>query len=137
MADLWLSREAWASVAALLVLAPVALSDWLGLGWPRLPGQVGAVLCAGHGLHHLDDLYPDQGGAALEQLADAGAVPQLCSGGGGAILTGDTLAAVLGLLAVAAGPAGGLASGRWGLCQGRADDGHGHGAGPDRGGLGL
>jgi len=40
----WLSREAWASVAALVVLAPVALSDWLGLGWSRGPGLVGAVL---------------------------------------------------------------------------------------------
>ena len=40
----WLSREAWASVATLLILAPVALSDWLGLGWPRLPGMIGAVL---------------------------------------------------------------------------------------------
>jgi hypothetical protein len=27
-----LSREAWAAVATLLLLAPVALSDWLGLG---------------------------------------------------------------------------------------------------------
>jgi sulfite dehydrogenase (quinone) subunit SoeC len=41
----WLSREAWAAVAALVVLAPVALSDWLGLDWPRLLGVVGAVLC--------------------------------------------------------------------------------------------
>jgi DMSO reductase anchor subunit len=30
----WLSREAWASVATLVMLAPVALSDWLGLGLP-------------------------------------------------------------------------------------------------------
>ncbi len=42
----WLSREAWASVAALLVLAPVALSDWLELGWPRAFGWAGAALCA-------------------------------------------------------------------------------------------
>lgn len=42
----WLSREACASVAALLVLAPVALSDWLGLGWPRGIGLIGAGLCA-------------------------------------------------------------------------------------------
>jgi sulfite dehydrogenase (quinone) subunit SoeC len=40
----WLSREAWASVATLLVLAPVALSDWLGLGWPRYLGYLGAAL---------------------------------------------------------------------------------------------
>lgn len=40
----WLSREAWASVATLLILAPVALSDWLHLGWPRVIGAVGGVL---------------------------------------------------------------------------------------------
>jgi sulfite dehydrogenase (quinone) subunit SoeC len=40
----WLSREAWASVAALVALAPVALSDWLRLGWPREIGLVGAAL---------------------------------------------------------------------------------------------
>lgn len=43
----WLSREAWASVAALLTLAPVALSDWLGLGLPRALGWVGAALALG------------------------------------------------------------------------------------------
>lgn len=41
----WLSREAIASVAALLCCAPIALSDWLGLGWPRGLGIVGAALC--------------------------------------------------------------------------------------------
>ena len=40
----WLSREAWAAVATLLVLAPVALSDWLSLGWPRQIGWLGAPL---------------------------------------------------------------------------------------------
>lgn len=40
----WLSREAWASVATLAVLAPVALSDWLGLGLPRGVGLAGALL---------------------------------------------------------------------------------------------
>jgi sulfite dehydrogenase (quinone) subunit SoeC len=40
----WLSREAWASVATLVLLAPVALSDWLGLALSRLPGQIGAGL---------------------------------------------------------------------------------------------
>jgi DMSO reductase anchor subunit len=40
----WLSREAWASVATLLLLSPVALSDWLGLGWPRGIGFVGAAM---------------------------------------------------------------------------------------------
>ena len=40
----WLSREAWASVAALLLLAPMALSDWLDLGWPRQIGWLGGGL---------------------------------------------------------------------------------------------
>lgn len=41
----WLSREGWASVATLIVLAPMALSDWLGLGLPRGVGWAGAALC--------------------------------------------------------------------------------------------
>lgn len=41
----WLSREAWASVATLLMLAPVALSDWLGLGLPAVFGYLAAALC--------------------------------------------------------------------------------------------
>jgi DMSO reductase anchor subunit len=40
----WLSREAWASVATLVILVPVALSDTFGLGLPRLVGQVGGLL---------------------------------------------------------------------------------------------
>jgi DMSO reductase anchor subunit len=40
----WLSREAWASVACLVTLAPVALSDWLGLGLPRAIGALGGTL---------------------------------------------------------------------------------------------
>jgi DMSO reductase anchor subunit len=40
----WLSREAWTSVATLLLVAPVALSDWLGLGLPRGLGWVGGTL---------------------------------------------------------------------------------------------
>jgi DMSO reductase anchor subunit len=41
----WLSREAWASVGTLLLLAPQALSDWLGLGWGRIFGMAGALGC--------------------------------------------------------------------------------------------
>jgi DMSO reductase anchor subunit len=40
----WLSREAWASVITLLVLAPKALSDWLGLDWPPEIGIVGGLM---------------------------------------------------------------------------------------------
>ncbi|QYK41252.1 MAG: dimethyl sulfoxide reductase anchor subunit [Paracoccaceae bacterium] len=41
----WLSREAWASLSALAWLAPVALSDWLGFGWPGWWAWIGAALC--------------------------------------------------------------------------------------------
>lgn len=40
----WLSREAWASVATLVLLAPVALSDIFSLGLPRIIGQIGGTL---------------------------------------------------------------------------------------------
>ncbi|MDZ4392330.1 dimethyl sulfoxide reductase anchor subunit family protein [Cypionkella sp.] len=40
----WLSREAWTSIAALVLLAPMALSDWLGLGLPRPFGWLGGAL---------------------------------------------------------------------------------------------
>ncbi len=40
----WLSREAWTSVAALLLLMPMALSDWLNLGLPRPFGWLGGAL---------------------------------------------------------------------------------------------
>jgi sulfite dehydrogenase (quinone) subunit SoeC len=43
----WLSREAWASVATLVLLAPVALSDIFGLGLPRAVGQIGGLLALG------------------------------------------------------------------------------------------
>ncbi len=40
----WLSREAWASVVTLVLLAPVALSDIFGLGLLRIIGQIGGTL---------------------------------------------------------------------------------------------
>lgn len=40
----WLSREAWASVATLLLLAPMALSDIFDLGLGRAVGQLGGTL---------------------------------------------------------------------------------------------
>ena len=42
----WLSREGVASVATLLVLAPVAAGQWLGLPAPRGLGWIGAAGCA-------------------------------------------------------------------------------------------
>jgi sulfite dehydrogenase (quinone) subunit SoeC len=39
----WLSREAWAAVLSLIILAPMALSDWLGLGLWRGIGVIGAL----------------------------------------------------------------------------------------------
>ena len=41
----WLSREAWASVVTLGLLAPQALSDWLGWGLGRGFGMAGAMGC--------------------------------------------------------------------------------------------
>jgi sulfite dehydrogenase (quinone) subunit SoeC len=43
----WLSREAWASVATLAVLAPVALSGIFGFGLPKVLGQLGGLLALG------------------------------------------------------------------------------------------
>ena len=40
----WLSREGIAAIATLAILSPMALSDWLDLGWSRLFGLLGAVL---------------------------------------------------------------------------------------------
>ncbi|MFC3086660.1 dimethyl sulfoxide reductase anchor subunit family protein [Tabrizicola soli] len=40
----WLSREAWASVATLVLLAPAALAGIFGLGLPAVVGQVGGAL---------------------------------------------------------------------------------------------
>lgn len=96
----WLSREAWASVAALILLAPVALSDWLGLGWPRLTGQIGAVLCLA------------TVGATAMIYAQLKTIPRWNSwttpalffafmATGGAILAGQVLLAALAALALA------------------------------------
>lgn len=41
----WLSREAWASAGALLLLAPVALAAVMGGGLPGHFGALGAVAC--------------------------------------------------------------------------------------------
>lgn len=41
----WLSREAWASVVTLCVLAPQALADWLGFAWGRGFGIAGGLMC--------------------------------------------------------------------------------------------
>lgn len=41
----WLSREAWASTAALLMLAPVALAAIFGGGLPPFFGLTGALAC--------------------------------------------------------------------------------------------
>jgi DMSO reductase anchor subunit len=96
----WLSREAWASVATLLTLAPMALSDWLGLGWPRAIGWVGAglavvtVLCTAMIYAQLKTvprwnhwvtplkflLFSAAGGAILAAPAVIGAVLALAAG---------------------------------------------------------
>lgn len=96
----WLSREAWASVACLVVLAPQALADLLGLEIGRGLGLLGAVLAV------LTVLTTSMIYAQLKT------VPRwhspltqalffsfmLC---GGAILAGQRALALLGCLAVA------------------------------------
>jgi sulfite dehydrogenase (quinone) subunit SoeC len=84
----WLSREAWASVATLLLLAPVALSDMAG-PWPaaRLRTDRRVALALVTVLTTGDDLHPDQGRSALAPLADAGDVPAFALAGG-AMLAG-------------------------------------------------
>jgi len=83
----WLSREAWAAVLALFTLAPVALSDWLGLGWPRGIGFVGAglglltVLCTAM-------IYAQIRAVPRWHHASVPAVFVLLSLSGGAILAG-------------------------------------------------
>jgi DMSO reductase anchor subunit len=42
----WLSREAWAAVAALVLLAPVALAALFGVALPAPAGAAGALACA-------------------------------------------------------------------------------------------
>jgi DMSO reductase anchor subunit len=42
----WLSREAWASMLALLLLAPVALGAWTGVVVPGWLGPLGTLACA-------------------------------------------------------------------------------------------
>ena len=97
----WLSREAWTSVAALLLLAPVALSDWLELGWHRGVGLVGAALCVVT-VGTTAMIY-----AQMKTIPrwNSWTTPALFLGfmvAGGALLTGNTTIALAGCLAVAA-----------------------------------
>jgi DMSO reductase anchor subunit len=95
----WLSREAWASVAALLALAPVALSDWLGLGWPRIFGFIGAALCVMTVLATAM-IYTQIRAVPRWNNATVPAVFAAFSLAGGAILAGQ-VAVATGLLALA------------------------------------
>lgn len=94
----WLSREAWAAVLALLCLAPVALSDWLGLGVSRLLGAVGAVLCLATILCTAM-IYAQIRAVPRWHNASVPAAFLVLSLAGGALLAGLTLPA-LGLLAL-------------------------------------
>ena len=102
----WLSREAWGAVAALLILSPMALSDWLGLGWPRAIGMVGAALALAT-IFATSMIY-----AQLKTVPrwNSWATPALFmafAGAGGAILAGQgaaamVLCAILGAVLLAA-----------------------------------
>ncbi|MBI1170757.1 dibenzothiophene desulfurase [bacterium] len=97
----WLSREAWTSVATLVILAPVALSDWLGLGWPRGLGLVGAVLA----VLTVGTTSMIYGQLKTVPRWHSPTTPLLFLGfmaAGGAILSGNALPALLACLVLAA-----------------------------------
>lgn len=94
----WLSREAWASVAALLTLAPMALSDWLGLGWPRAIGVLGAVFSLAT-IFATSMIYAQIRAVPRWHNATVPALFMMLALAGGAVLSGQVLAA-LGLLAL-------------------------------------
>ncbi len=97
----WLSREAWTSVATLLVLAPVALSDWLDLGWSRgWPGALGPI---GAGLAGLTVFTTSMIYAQLKTVPrwHHASTPPLFLGfalAGGALLCGQTALALIALI---------------------------------------
>ncbi len=124
----WLSREAWAAVATLLVMAPLALSDWLGMGWWRGIGVLGAVLALVTVL------------TTSMIYAQIKAVPrwhhwltpvyfQVFALTGGAILSGHRWIALVLLVVLAAVLGCDLAGRRRGLCAGGADLGTATGLG--------
>ena len=96
----WLSREAWAAVVTLMVLAPMALSDWLGLGWPRVIGWLGAVLCVGT-LICTSMIYAQIRAVPRWHHASVPAVFLAFGFAGGAMLAGQTVLALAGLAALA------------------------------------
>lgn len=96
----WLSREAWTSVSGLLLLAPVALSDWLGLGWPRGLGMIGAALCVAT-VGTTSMIYAQMKTVPRWNSWTTPALFLSFMVAGGAVLTGNTTTALAGCLAVA------------------------------------
>ncbi len=97
----WLSREAWASVAALVTFAPMALSDWLGLGLPRAIGVLGAGLSVVTVLA-TSMIYAQIRAVPRWHNATVPAVFLTLAYAGGAVLAGQVLLS-LALLALVAG----------------------------------
>ena len=97
----WLSREAWASVATRLLLAPVALSDWLGFGWPREIGFLGAALALGT-VFTTSMIYTQIKAVPRWHHPVTPLMFMMFSLTGGAILSGQHLLAALLCLALAA-----------------------------------
>jgi DMSO reductase anchor subunit len=95
----WLSREAWAAVLTLLLLAPVALSDWLGLGWPRTIGLVGAVACFGT-VFTTSMIYAQIAAVPRWNNWTVPAMFLTFELTGGALLSGQTLPALIGCAAL-------------------------------------
>lgn len=96
----WLSREGIAAVATLVLLAPMALSDWLGWDLPRALGWLGAALAAAT-IFATSMIY-----AQLKTVPrwNDPTVPALFAGyfvTGGALLAGQGTAALVGGLFLA------------------------------------
>lgn len=92
----WLSREAWASVLALIALAPMALSDWLGLGLPRAFGLIGALFCV-LSVFSTSMIYAQIRAVPRWHNWTVPALFLSLSFAGGALIAGQALAAAAGL----------------------------------------
>ncbi len=97
----WLTREAWAAIATLLILAPLALSDWLHLGLWRGIGAVGAGLAV-ITVFTTSMIYAQLKTIPRWHSPTTTALFLSFMATGGAILSGNSRIALIGCVAVAA-----------------------------------
>jgi DMSO reductase anchor subunit len=109
----WLSREAVGAVITLLALAPMALSQWLGFGWPRIWGLVAALMCFAT-VFTTSMIYAQLKTIPRWNHWTTSALFLAYSAVGGAILAGQWRVAAIGLLAL-----GALQICAWGIGDGR------------------